>query len=57
MDFSLTPPQDDLGGLTRQILTDRVTPERLREIEAAGTRFDPELWADLATAEIGRAHV
>ena len=52
MDFSLTPAQDDLGGLTRQILTDRVTPERLREIEAAGTRFDPELWADLATAGV-----
>ena len=34
MDFSATPAQDDLGALVRQILTDRVTPERLREVEA-----------------------
>jgi 3-oxocholest-4-en-26-oyl-CoA dehydrogenase beta subunit len=52
MDFTFTPAQEDLGALSRQILTDRVTQERLREIEAAGTRFDPGLWADLATAGV-----
>jgi 3-oxocholest-4-en-26-oyl-CoA dehydrogenase beta subunit len=52
MDFTLTPAQDDLGALTRQILTDRVTQERLREIEAGQTRFDPALWSDLATAGV-----
>jgi 3-oxocholest-4-en-26-oyl-CoA dehydrogenase beta subunit len=52
MDFTLTPAQDDLGALSRQILTDRVTQERLREIEATGTRFDPALWADLAAAGV-----
>jgi alkylation response protein AidB-like acyl-CoA dehydrogenase len=52
MDFTLTPAQHDLGGLTRQILTDRVTQERLREIDAAATRFDPALWSDLAVAGV-----
>jgi 3-oxocholest-4-en-26-oyl-CoA dehydrogenase beta subunit len=52
MDFTLTSAQDDLGGLTRQILTDRVTPERLREFDDADTRFDPALWAELARAGI-----
>jgi 3-oxocholest-4-en-26-oyl-CoA dehydrogenase beta subunit len=52
MDFTLTPAQEDLGTLSRQILTDRVTQERLREIDAAGTHFDPGLWADLTTAGV-----
>lgn len=52
MDFSATPAQDELGALTRQILTDRVTPERLAEIEATGMRFDRALWSELATAGV-----
>jgi 3-oxocholest-4-en-26-oyl-CoA dehydrogenase beta subunit len=52
MDFTLTQAQDDLGELTRAILTDRVTSQRLREIEAGGTRFDPDLWAELAKAGV-----
>jgi 3-oxocholest-4-en-26-oyl-CoA dehydrogenase beta subunit len=52
MDFTLTLAQDELSALSRQILTDRVTSERLREIEAAGTRFDASLWADLAKAGV-----
>jgi 3-oxocholest-4-en-26-oyl-CoA dehydrogenase beta subunit len=52
MDFTLSPAQEDLGALSRQILTDRVTQERLRQIEAAGPRFDPGLWGDLATAGV-----
>jgi acyl-CoA dehydrogenase len=48
MDFSATPAQDELGALTRQILTDRVTPERLREIEAGDERLDRDLWSELA---------
>jgi 3-oxocholest-4-en-26-oyl-CoA dehydrogenase beta subunit len=52
MDFTLTPAQDDLGALSRQILTDLATPQRLREIEAGATRFDPVLWAELARAGI-----
>jgi 3-oxocholest-4-en-26-oyl-CoA dehydrogenase beta subunit len=52
MDFTLTQAQDDLGALTRDILTDRVTSHRLREIEQGGTGFDPDLWAELAKAGV-----
>jgi 3-oxocholest-4-en-26-oyl-CoA dehydrogenase beta subunit len=52
MDFTPTQAQDDLAALTRQILTDRVTTPRLREIEATGTRFDADLWAALAGAGV-----
>ena len=52
MDFTLTAAQDELGALTRQILTDRVTAERLRELDDSDTRFDPALWAELAKAGI-----
>src|SRR5580693_4034870 len=52
MDFTLTQAQDELAALTRQILTDRVTTARLREIEATGTRFDADLWAALAGAGV-----
>ncbi len=52
MDFTLTQAQEDLGSLTRKILTDRVTSHRLREIEASGTRFDADLWAELARAGV-----
>jgi 3-oxocholest-4-en-26-oyl-CoA dehydrogenase beta subunit len=50
MDFTLTAAQDELAALSREILTDLVTQERLREIEA--TRFDASLWAELAKAEV-----
>jgi 3-oxocholest-4-en-26-oyl-CoA dehydrogenase beta subunit len=52
MDFTPTAAQDELGALSRQILTDHATQERLREVEAAGPRFDPALWADLAKAGV-----
>jgi 3-oxocholest-4-en-26-oyl-CoA dehydrogenase beta subunit len=52
MDFTLTTGQDDLAGLTRQILTDHVTPERLREFDDSAKRFDRALWAELARAGI-----
>lgn len=52
MDFSLTPAQDELGALSRQILTERVTTELLRELDGSTARFDPQLWAELAKAGI-----
>jgi acyl-CoA dehydrogenase len=52
MDFTLTQTQAELGALTRQILTDRATPDRLREVEAADARFDADLWTELAKAGI-----
>jgi 3-oxocholest-4-en-26-oyl-CoA dehydrogenase beta subunit len=52
MDFTLTQAQDELGALTRSILTDLVTPQRLRAIEAGATRFDADLWASLGRAGV-----
>jgi 3-oxocholest-4-en-26-oyl-CoA dehydrogenase beta subunit len=52
MDFSYNENQHELAGLSRAILTDRTTNERLREVEAGGDRFDPGLWADLAAAGV-----
>jgi len=52
MDFTLTTGQDDLAGLTRQILADQVTPERLRDFDDSDTRFDRALWAELAKAGV-----
>ena len=52
MDLLPNEAQQELSALSRRILTQRATPERLREIETAGDRFDPALWADLARAGI-----
>jgi 3-oxocholest-4-en-26-oyl-CoA dehydrogenase beta subunit len=52
VDFTLTPAQEELGALARQILTERVTPDMLRVLDGSSTRFDPELWAELAKAGI-----
>ena len=52
MDFFLNENQQELSALSRRVLSDRVTEDRLREIEASGDRFDPALWADLASAGI-----
>jgi alkylation response protein AidB-like acyl-CoA dehydrogenase len=49
MDYSFTEEQEATGQLATQILTDRSTHERLRELERAdGARMDRELWATLA---------
>jgi len=50
MDFSLAEAQRDLAGLTRRILTDRVTPDSLGPHGSGG--FDPDLWSVLAKAGI-----
>ncbi|GAA0269623.1 acyl-CoA dehydrogenase family protein [Cryptosporangium japonicum] len=52
MDFSLTETQVELAALTRRIVTDQVTAERLRAAEAAGSRFDRALWDVLAETGI-----
>jgi acyl-CoA dehydrogenase len=52
MDFELTETQQELAGLTRRILDDRVTQSRLREIENSGRHFDRELWSDLRAAGV-----
>jgi 3-oxocholest-4-en-26-oyl-CoA dehydrogenase beta subunit len=50
MDFSFTTEQDEAAALAAQILADHTSTERLREVEAAGDRYDHELWQDLASA-------
>jgi alkylation response protein AidB-like acyl-CoA dehydrogenase len=52
MDFAISEAQRELGGLTRQILTDQVTPTRLRAVEDTGVHFDRELWRALADAGV-----
>ncbi|MDI2029685.1 acyl-CoA dehydrogenase family protein [Saccharopolyspora sp. TS4A08] len=52
MDFTLTEAQEDLAGLVGRILGDKVTNERLREIDRQDDRFDLDLWAELAKADV-----
>ncbi len=52
MDFSITQTAEELSALTRRILTDKETPERLAELDAAGLGFDGALWSELAAAGI-----
>jgi acyl-CoA dehydrogenase len=52
VNFTQNESQRELSLLSRRILTDRLTPERLAAAEAAGDRFDPALWASLAGAGI-----
>ncbi|GAA0896467.1 acyl-CoA dehydrogenase family protein [Virgisporangium aurantiacum] len=52
MDFALPEAFHDLSALTRGILADRVTPDRLREIETGDQPFDRPLWTDLAKAGV-----
>jgi alkylation response protein AidB-like acyl-CoA dehydrogenase len=49
VDFSITDDQRSLQRLTRQILTEQVTHEHLKELEAASwSVFDRDLWRRLA---------
>jgi 3-oxocholest-4-en-26-oyl-CoA dehydrogenase beta subunit len=52
VDFSVTQTAEELSALTRRILTDKETPERLAELDAAGLGFDGALWPELAAAGI-----
>ncbi len=50
MDFLFTPEQDEAAALAAEILADKATVERMKAVEAAGDRFDQELWATLGDA-------
>ena len=50
MDFTFTPEQDEAAELAARILGDRATNERMKTVEAAGDRFDRDLWAELGSA-------
>lgn len=52
MDFTLSEEQTEIAALAARILGDRCTPEALAEAEAGGDRFDAELWATLAEADL-----
>jgi acyl-CoA dehydrogenase len=52
MDFELTESQVELAGLARQILTDQVTPQRLRAVEQQHLLFDEQLWSALSAAGV-----
>ena len=52
MDFELRESQKELAALSRQILTDQVTQERLRAVEDSGVHFDRQLWATLGEAGV-----
>ncbi|KRA32783.1 MULTISPECIES: acyl-CoA dehydrogenase family protein [unclassified Nocardioides] len=57
MDFLFTPEQDEAAELAAQILTDRTTNDRLKQVEAGGDRFDRDLWADLDRAGLLSLHL
>jgi 3-oxocholest-4-en-26-oyl-CoA dehydrogenase beta subunit len=52
MDFKTTEASDDLGGLVRSITESVLPPERQKELDKQGERFDRELWAKLIDSDI-----
>jgi 3-oxocholest-4-en-26-oyl-CoA dehydrogenase beta subunit len=52
MDFVQYEADRELASLSRKILADQLTPERLAEAESEGDGIDRALWADLAAAGI-----
>ncbi|HEY2430090.1 MAG TPA: acyl-CoA dehydrogenase family protein [Acidimicrobiales bacterium] len=52
MDFSFTDEQEAVAGLAAQIFEGRATVDRVKAVEATPERFDRELWAELAKANL-----
>jgi len=52
MDFTLNEEQHSIAELANRILRDKLTPERLKEIEADPAWFGREEWAELAKADL-----
>jgi alkylation response protein AidB-like acyl-CoA dehydrogenase len=52
MDFSLSEDQQAIRDLARRIFADRVSHERLRELEGSGEWFDDEVWQELSRANL-----
>ena len=48
MDFSFTEEQQAVSDLARQVLTDQVSQERLKEVEAGQVGIDRRTWEELA---------
>ncbi len=52
MDFSLSEDQEAIRDLARQIFADRVSHERVRELERSGEWFDDDVWQELSRANL-----
>lgn len=52
MDFSFSEEQQAVQELAAQIFEGQATHERVREVESGTERFDRELWAELAKANL-----
>ena len=52
MDFSLSEEQQELQGLARQILSDRMSLPWLKELDSSEEWFDRETWAELAKSNL-----
>jgi alkylation response protein AidB-like acyl-CoA dehydrogenase len=52
MDFTLSEEQQELQGLAKQILGDRMTLVHLRELDNSEDWFDRDTWAELAKANL-----
>lgn len=52
MNFETSETQQELAGLTARIVTDQLSPERFRAVEAESLRFDRTLWRALADAGV-----
>ncbi len=52
MDFSISETQQELSGLARQILSDRMTLEHLKAVERSEEGFDRDTWIELAKANL-----
>ena len=52
MDFTLTEEQQELQGLAKQILGDRMVLTHLRELDGSEDWFDRETWAEFAKANL-----
>ena len=50
MDFTFSPEADDAAALAADILRGAVSVERQQAVEAAGDRFDADLWRRLDEA-------
>jgi alkylation response protein AidB-like acyl-CoA dehydrogenase len=52
MDFSFTEEQEAVRDLAKQIMEDKSTHERLKEIDSSEDRFDKSLWDEMAKANL-----
>ncbi len=52
MDFALSETQDELIGLARQILSDRMTLQHLKDVERSDEGFDRDTWNEFAKANL-----